>query len=71
MLSHGDELGRSQLGNNNAYCQDSPVSWVDWRLSPQQQDFLEFTRRIFAIRTQNPLLRRRTFFRHDLMQPGS
>jgi isoamylase len=65
MLSHGDELGRTQLGNNNAYCQDNRVSWVDWQLTPQQAEFLEFTRRIFAIRAQNPALRRRTFFRHE------
>ncbi|HKH82564.1 MAG TPA: glycogen debranching protein GlgX [Gemmatimonadales bacterium] len=65
MLSHGDELGRTQRGNNNAYCQDSPISWIDWQLSSQQQHLLEFTRRIFAIRAHNPLLRRRTFFRND------
>lgn len=65
MLSHGDELGRTQLGNNNAYCQDSPISWIDWQLSAQNTELLEFTRRIFAIRAQNPALRRRTFFRHE------
>ncbi|HWN20144.1 MAG TPA: glycogen debranching protein GlgX [Gemmatimonadales bacterium] len=62
MISHGDELGRTQQGNNNAYCQDSPVSWIDWRPSREQQDFLEFVRKVFAIRAANPLLRRRTFF---------
>ena len=62
MLSHGDELGRTQRGNNNAYCQDSPLTWVDWRLSRENQDLLEFTRKVFAIRAANPLLRRRTFF---------
>jgi isoamylase len=65
MLSHGDELGRTQRGNNNAYCQDSPITWMDWQLSSQQQDLLDFTRRVFAIRAHNPLLRRRTFFRHQ------
>jgi isoamylase len=65
MLSHGDELGRSQSGNNNAYCQDSPLTWVDWRLSAAQQDLLKFTRAVFAIRATNPLLQRRTFFPHD------
>ncbi len=68
MLSHGDELGRTQAGNNNAYCHDSPLSWVDWGLPPQNNELLAFTRRVFAIRAQNPLLHRRTFFRHD---PGS
>jgi glycogen operon protein len=65
MIAHGDELGRSQRGNNNAYCQDSPLTWVDWRLSSENQQLLEFTRRVFAIRAANPLLRRRSFF-----QPG-
>jgi isoamylase len=65
MLSHGDELGRTQLGNNNAYCQDSPVTWINWQLTPQHSELLAFTRRVFAIRARNPLLRRRTFFRHE------
>ncbi len=65
MISHGDELSRTQLGNNNAYCQDNPVSWVDWQLAPQQLEFLEFVRRIFVIRAQNPVLWRRTFFRQE------
>jgi glycogen operon protein len=65
MLSHGDELGRSQLGNNNAYCQDSPLTWIDWRLTPLQRELLQFTRKAFAIRSANPVLRRRTFFRHE------
>jgi len=62
MIAHGDELGRSQSGNNNAYCQDSPLTWIDWRLSRENQQLLEFTRKVFAIRAANPLLRRRTFF---------
>ena len=62
MLSHGDELGRTQQGNNNAYCQDSPLSWVNWELNPAQEELLAFTRRLFAIRAANPFLQRRTFF---------
>jgi len=62
MISHGDELGRSQLGNNNAYCQDNEVSWVNWELDDRKRAFLEFTRHLFAIRASNPVLRRRTFF---------
>jgi len=62
MISHGDELGRTQDGNNNAYCQDSEVTWVDWDLDDRRQAFLEFTRRVFSIRAANPVLRRRTFF---------
>jgi glycogen operon protein len=62
MISHGDEMGRTQLGNNNAYCQDSPLSWIDWRLSQENQELLEFARTAFAVRAASPLLRRRTFF---------
>jgi isoamylase len=65
MLSHGDEVSRTQLGNNNAYCQDSAISWVNWHLSPQSTELLEFTRKVFALRLQHPVLRRRTFFRHE------
>jgi glycogen operon protein len=62
MLSHGDEIGRTQYGNNNAYAQDNEISWVDWELEDWQQDLLAFTRRLFAIRHANPVLRRRSFF---------
>jgi glycogen operon protein len=62
MLGHGDELGRTQLGNNNAYCQDSELTWVDWSLGPAEWKLLEFARRVFAIRRHNPVLRRRHFF---------
>ncbi|GAA3845338.1 glycogen debranching protein GlgX [Streptomyces phyllanthi] len=65
MLSHGDELGRTQGGNNNAYCQDNEVSWIDWRLTAEQRELLEFTRRLIALRTVHPVLRRRRFFRGD------
>jgi isoamylase len=70
MLSHGDELGRTQHGNNNAYCQDSPLTWIDWRLTPLQRQLLDFTRRVFSIRAANPVLRRRNFFRHLPDHPG-
>jgi glycogen operon protein len=70
MLSHGDEIGRTQLGNNNAYCQDGPLSWVDWRLTPLQRELLAFTRAVFAIRAANPVLRRRNYFRHEPDHPG-
>ena len=61
MLSHGDELGRTQRGNNNAYCHDSPLTWVHWTLEPEQQALLEFTRTAFALRAAYPVLRQRTF----------
>ena len=63
MLSHGDELGRTQRGNNNAYAQDNPISWVDWELDDWRRELLDFTRRVIAVRHANPVLRRRTFFR--------
>ena len=62
MICGGDELGRTQGGNNNAYCQDSEISWFDWDLSPEQSDLLEFTRRLMAFRRDEPVLRRRRFF---------
>ena len=62
MLSHGDELGRTQAGNNNAYCHDGPLTWVHWDLDPPAQALLEFTRRVFAIRAAFPVLRREVFF---------
>jgi glycogen operon protein len=62
MLAHGDELGRTQRGNNNAYAQDNETTWVSWKLAPWQQSLLGFTRRLFAIRHANPVLRRRSFF---------
>ncbi len=62
MLSGGDELGRTQSGNNNAYCQDNPISWTDWTLTPERREFLEFTRRVIRIWKDHPVLRRRKFF---------
>jgi isoamylase len=69
MLSHGDELGRTQQGNNNAYCQDNPLTWIDWNLDRPRRELLEFTRRLFQIRAANPVLRRRGYFRHDDTAP--
>jgi isoamylase len=62
MISGGDELGRTQRGNNNAYCQDNEISWTHWNVTPEQREFLEFTRRLIRIRKEQPVLRRRKFF---------
>jgi isoamylase len=62
MICGGDELSRTQGGNNNAYCQDNPISWLDWELDPAQQDFLEFVRYLIRLRRSQPVLRRRRFF---------
>ncbi len=59
MLGHGDELGRTQQGNNNAYCQDSPLTWIDWQLSPEQQRLLAFTGRVLSLRRDTQKLRGR------------
>ena len=62
MLCGGDEIGRTQRGNNNAYCQDNDISWFDWQLDQPRRDLLEFTRNLIALRKQHPVLRRRRFF---------
>ncbi|MEU7019639.1 glycogen debranching protein GlgX [Streptomyces sp. NPDC046203] len=64
MLSHGDEFGRTQGGNNNAYCQDSEVSWVDWPKPGAEPEatLLEFTRAMVRLRREHPVFRRRRFF---------
>ncbi len=65
MVLAGDELLRMQRGNNNAWCQDNEVSWVDWALAQRNADFLRFAREMIALRKRHPALRRRTF-----LQPG-
>jgi glycogen operon protein len=62
MLLHGDELGRTQHGNNNAYCQDDATSWLDWNTDAEQRDLLDFTRRALTLRAETLLLRRGHFF---------
>jgi glycogen operon protein len=62
MLLAGDELGRTQLGNNNAYCQDNEISWVDWDAAALQPGLAEFTAALTALRRDHPVFRRRRFF---------
>ena len=62
MLLGGDEMGRSQKGNNNGYCQDSEISWFDWELVSGNQDLLDFTRELIYLRRQHPVFRRRKWF---------
>lgn len=62
MLLAGDEMGRTQLGNNNAYCQDNDVSWQNWELSPEDRELLEFVRGLIALRQQHAVFSRRNFF---------
>jgi glycogen operon protein len=62
MLCGGDEIGRTQQGNNNAYCQDNEISWHDWKLDMAKHDLLSFVRNLIAFRKRHPVLRRRRFF---------
>ena len=62
MLVAGDESGRTQSGNNNAYCQDTPISWVDWNLDESRVRLLDFTRKVMALRHAHPVFRRKHFF---------
>ncbi|HEV7476432.1 MAG TPA: glycogen debranching protein GlgX [Burkholderiales bacterium] len=63
LLLAGDEIGRTQQGNNNAYCHDSELSWLDWQLDGNERALLEFTRQLIALRNAHALFRRRTWFR--------
>ena len=62
MLQAGDEIGRTQQGNNNAYCQDNEISWIDWDIQGPCRDLLDFTRSLVGLFHQHPALRRRRFF---------
>ncbi|MBX9390223.1 glycogen debranching protein GlgX [Streptomonospora nanhaiensis] len=62
MLSHGDEIGRTQGGNNNAYCQDNELAWIDWKRADEESDLLEFVRELARLRREHPVFRRRRFF---------
>ena len=62
MLLHGDEVGRTQQGNNNAYCQDNELTWQDWRIEGPARALLAFTRTLIALRRAHPVFRRSRFF---------
>jgi glycogen operon protein len=69
MLLSGDELGRTQRGNNNAYCQDNEISWFDWSLAERDSGLFRFTQRLIRFRKAHRSLRRRSFFEDDT-RPG-
>jgi glycogen operon protein len=69
MLLGGDELGRTQQGNNNAYCQDNEISWFNWDLDEDAHNLIAFVSRLTEVRRDQPLLRRRRFFRGQPMNP--
>jgi len=62
MLLAGDEMGRTQAGDNNAYCQDNEISWMDWERAATEQDLLQFTETLAGLRRDHPVFRRRRFF---------
>ena len=63
MISHGDEYGRTQMGNNNAYCQDSPLTWMNWSWDERQKSLFDFTCKIINIRKNQPVMHRRRYFK--------
>jgi len=69
MINAGDELGRSQRGNNNAYCQDNEISWFDWELEPWQEDLLATTCFLTGLRAGSPVLGQRSFFPERIPHP--
>ncbi len=71
MLAHGDELARTQQGNNNAYAQDNEITWVDWALDDGRRQLVEFTRKLIALRQAHPVLRRRHFFKGAIIEGSS
>ncbi|ORV96759.1 glycogen debranching protein GlgX [Mycobacterium kyorinense] len=70
MVAHGDEMGRTQQGNNNVYCQDSELSWMDWSLADKNADLLAFTRKVTGLRAEHPVFRRRRFFAGQPIRRG-
>ncbi|MEZ4570069.1 MAG: glycogen debranching protein GlgX [Thermomicrobiales bacterium] len=62
MICGGDEIGRTQRGNNNPYCQDNEISWYDWNTGAREQALFDYTRRLIELRKQHPSLRRTAFF---------
>ncbi|HWT81039.1 MAG TPA: hypothetical protein VN648_19800, partial [Candidatus Methylomirabilis sp.] len=62
MLLAGDEIGHTQQGNNNAFCQDNELTWLNWDLNDRQQRFLDFTKKVSRIRREHPVFQRRRFF---------
>ncbi|MET0205174.1 MAG: glycogen debranching protein GlgX, partial [Casimicrobiaceae bacterium] len=70
MLLAGDEIGRSQQGNNNAYCQDNAISWVDWTADEARTRMLAFACRMVELRRSHPVFRRKRFFQGRMLQGG-
>ncbi|WP_345802773.1 glycogen debranching protein GlgX [Microbacterium sp. AZCO] len=71
MITAGDEFGRTQRGNNNAYCHDSPLTWLSWEHAPWQEDLFAHVQRLLALRADNPALRPSRFARLDQRTPSA
>jgi glycogen operon protein len=71
MLLAGDEVGRTQNGNNNAYCQDNELNWLDWYWDDNRWRLLNFTKKVIALRREHPLFRRRDFFHGIVVGDGT
>jgi isoamylase len=70
MIAHGDEIGRTQGGNNNVYCQDNEIAWIDWKLSESDSHLLAFTSAVVSLRQEHAVFRRRRFFAGDAAHGG-
>ncbi len=70
MISHGDEMGRTQQGNNNAYCQDNEITWIDWTLDDERRSLLNFASKLVRLRHSQPVLRRRKYFQGRSIRGG-
>ena len=70
MIAHGDELGRTQRGNNNVYCQDNELSWINWDLDEHDHKLLHFTRHLIHLRRDHPVMRRRRFLEGPARRGG-
>ncbi len=68
MLLYGDEMGRTQQGNNNAFCQDNEISWLNWELKPEDEELLAFVQRMISLRKAHPVFRRRSFFQEQRLR---
>jgi glycogen operon protein len=70
MIAHGDEIGRTQNGNNNVYCQDNELAWINWKLAENESHLLAFTSAVVALRKKHAVFRRRRFFAGDAAHGG-
>jgi glycogen operon protein len=71
MITSGDEIGKTQRGNNNAYVQDNPISWLDWELAPAERELCDFVRKLVQFRRAHPAFQRKTFFRGERAHVGA